>query len=99
MKVTINIDCTPEEARSFLGLPDVAPLQAALMQEIEERMRAALRSADPEMLFKTWLPASLQGWEQIQAFWRGMAGGKAGDAGKPGPGQEPGREPRREKGA
>jgi hypothetical protein len=87
MKVTIDIDCTPEEARSFLGLPDVAPLQATLMQEIEERMRATLRSTDPEVLFKTWLPASLQGWEQIQAFWRGMASsGKAGGA-KPGPGQ------------
>lgn len=80
MKVTIDIDCTPEEARAFLGLPDVAPLQEAMMQEIEERMRAALRNTDPEVLFKTWLPASLQGWEQLQAFWRGMAGA----AGKPG---------------
>ena len=79
MKVTIDIDCTPEEARAFLGLPDVVPLQATLMKEIEDRMRAALRSTDPEVLFKTWLPASLQGWEQMQAFWRGMAGaaGKA----------------------
>lgn len=75
MKVTINIDCTPEEARAFLGLPDMAPLQATMMSEIEERMRAALRSTDPEVLFKTWLPASLQGWEQVQAFWRGMASG------------------------
>ena len=80
MKVTIDIDCTPEEARAFLGLPDVAPLQATLMKEIEDRMRAALRGTDPEVLFKTWLPASLQGWEQMQAFWRGMAGasGKGG---------------------
>lgn len=87
MKVTIDIDCTPEEARRFLGLPDVAPLQATLMQEIEERMRSALRSTDPEVLFKTWLPASLQGWEQLQSFWRGMAGG-AKPGGKPGPGGE-----------
>jgi hypothetical protein len=78
MKISIDIDCTPEEARAFLGLPDVAPLQATLMAEIEERMRAALHSADPEVLFKTWLPASQQGWEQVQAFWRGVAG-----AGKP----------------
>ena len=31
MKITVNVDCTPEEARSFLGLPDVQPLQAAVM--------------------------------------------------------------------
>jgi hypothetical protein len=83
MKITIDIDCTPEEARGFLGLPDVAPLQATLMKEIEERMRAALRSTDPEVLFKTWLPASLQGWEQVQAFWRGMAGAGAKAGSKP----------------
>jgi len=77
MKVHIDIDCTPEEARSFFGLPDVVPLQTAMMKEIEERMRTALRSTDPEVLFKTWLPASLQGWEQLQAFWRGMAAGGA----------------------
>jgi len=88
MKITIDIDCTPEEARGFLGLPDVAPLQATLMKEIEERMRAALRSTDPEVLFKTWLPASLQGWEQVQAFWRGMAGGQKSPGGRGGPGQE-----------
>jgi hypothetical protein len=31
MKITIDIDCTPGEARAFLGLPDVAPLQAEVM--------------------------------------------------------------------
>jgi hypothetical protein len=87
MKVTIDIDCTPEEARAFLGLPDVTPLQETMMREIEERMRAALRNTDPEVLFKTWLPASLQGWEQIQAFWRGMAGAAAKPAGKPAAGK------------
>ncbi|MDZ4735977.1 MAG: DUF6489 family protein, partial [Rhodospirillaceae bacterium] len=40
MKVTIDIDCTPEEARAFMGLPDVAPLQARMLAEIEARMRA-----------------------------------------------------------
>ena len=27
MKVNIEVDCTPDEARRFLGLPDVAPMQ------------------------------------------------------------------------
>ncbi len=30
MKVTIEIDCTPIEARQFMGLPDVQPMQAAV---------------------------------------------------------------------
>lgn len=75
MKVTIDIDCTPEEARTFLGLPDVAPMQAALMAEIEKQMKANLQAMEPEALFKTWLPATIQNWEQLQKlFWSQMAG-------------------------
>lgn len=74
MKIHLDIDCTPEEARAFLGLPDVAPMQEALMAEIEKRMMANLQAMEPEQLLKTWLPAGLQGWEQLQkAFWTQMA--------------------------
>lgn len=76
MKVKIDIDCTPEEARTFLGLPDVKPMQKAMMDEVEARMRANLQAMDPETMFKTWLPAGIQGWEQLQRmFWSRMAGG------------------------
>ncbi len=75
MNVKIDIDCTPDEARTFLGLPDVKPLQEAMLKEVEERMRANLQAMDPETMFKTWLPAGLQGWEQMQKmFWANMAG-------------------------
>ena len=40
MKVTINVDCKPAEAREFCGLPDLRPLQAAWLLEIEKRMLA-----------------------------------------------------------
>jgi hypothetical protein len=86
MKITIDIDCTPEEARIFLGLPDVQPMQKAVMAEIEERVRQALLATDPETLIKTWLPVGMQGLEQMQRmFWSHLAGaaeaagkGKAG---------------------
>ena len=38
MKVTVEVDCTPEEARRFLGLPDVVPIQQAIMEKLEQRM-------------------------------------------------------------
>ena len=82
MKVTIDIDCTPQEARTFFGLPDVEPMQAALMAELEKRLRANMAQMDPETMLKTWLPVGLQGFEQIQKmFWDQLAaagGGKAG---------------------
>ncbi len=73
MKVTINIDCTPEEARTFMGLPDIKPMQDAMVAELEKRMRANMDAMDPETMFKTWLPTGFQGWEQMQkAFWGQM---------------------------
>jgi hypothetical protein len=76
MKVTIDIDCTPEEARTFLGLPDVRPMQEKMMEELQERMTAGIRSMSPEEMMKSWLPASLSGLEQMQQFFARMASGK-----------------------
>jgi hypothetical protein len=79
MKVTIDIDCTPEEARTFLGLPDVQPLQAAMMAELEKRMRSNIEQMDPETMLRTWLPAGLQGLEQMQKlFWSQLASATCG---------------------
>ncbi|HWA45710.1 MAG TPA: DUF6489 family protein [Hypericibacter adhaerens] len=80
MKITINIDCSPAEARAFLGLPDVAPLQDAVMKEAEQRMMAALKSMDAEAMFKAWLPGGLGSIEKMQrAFWEGLAGKKTSE--------------------
>lgn len=85
MKVNVNIDCTPEEARAFFGLPDLRPMQEAMMVEVQKRMEQTIKSMDPETMLKTWLPASLEGLEQMQKmFWSQMGGlgGMAGTAGK-----------------
>ncbi len=70
MKVTFNIECSPEEARTFLGLPDVAPMQEALMAELEQRLRANINAMNPEAMMKTWLPTGMANVEQAQKlFW------------------------------
>jgi hypothetical protein len=79
MKLKVDIDCTPAEARAFFGLPDVKPLQEALMPELEERLRTTLKAMDPEAMLKNWLPTTLKGFEQLQQmFFANMpgAGGK-----------------------
>lgn len=77
MKITFDVDCTPEEARTFFGLPDVKPMQDALLRKIEERMAANLDAMAPEALLKTWLPAGVQGMEQLQKmFWAAFQSGQ-----------------------
>jgi hypothetical protein len=77
MKINVEVSCTPEEARAFFGLPDIKPMQDRIMGQIEERLTSSLNSMNPETVFKTWLPASMQGVEQMQqmqqAFWSQLA--------------------------
>lgn len=68
MKMNIEIDMTPDEARKFLGLPDVAKLQEKMMAEIEKRMKAAVDINDPEAMLRVWMPLGGQGFEQFQRF-------------------------------
>ena len=78
MKFSIDIDCTPEEARQFLGLPDVQAFQEAMMALVQERMTEQVKAMDPEALMKTWLPTGMQAWENMQeAFRRGFSGASA----------------------
>jgi hypothetical protein len=79
MKLKFDIDCTPEELRSFFGLPEVKAMQDRLMRELEDRMRANLQALDPEAIMKMWLPAGFKGFEQLQEMFfaqMGRAGGK-----------------------
>ncbi len=80
MKITINIDCSPEEARSFMGLPDVAPFQNAMLDEMKNNIQKAASAMEPEAMLKTLFPLQSEGMAELQrAFWgqfMGKTGGK-----------------------
>jgi hypothetical protein len=74
MKVTITIDCTPDEARQFFGLPDVKPMQTALMNKMEAQMTEAVERFSPDALLRTWMSLAPQGAdtfrEAMERFFR-----------------------------
>ena len=59
--MTIEIDCTPDEARQFFGLPDVKPMQAALMAKMEAQMLEAADRFSPDSMLRTWMSLAPQG--------------------------------------
>jgi hypothetical protein len=70
MKVTMNIDCTPEEARAFFGLPDLGPLQRSMMDQMQAKMEKAATALDPETFLKTLFPMQSEAFGEMQkAFW------------------------------
>jgi hypothetical protein len=55
MKMTIEVDCTPEEARRFMGLPDVSALNDHLVNEMKGRIDANMSMISPDELMKNWM--------------------------------------------
>ena len=75
MKINVEVDCTPEEARRFLGLPDFTPVHEKYVANIMEYMEKGVNPEMIEGLMKSWAPMGEAGMN----FWRGMfdqAGGK-----------------------
>ena len=69
MKITVDVDCTPEEARAFLGLPNLQPMQDKVLQQLEQRMSASLQAVDPQEVMKQWLAPNLKVFERmLEAF-------------------------------
>ena len=66
MKVNVEVECTPAEARAFLGVPDVTPLNDAMVAEMQKRMEANVAAMQPEELMKTWTSFGLQAQDQFR---------------------------------
>jgi hypothetical protein len=75
MKVTVEVDCTPIEARSFLGLPDVTPLNDHLVEEMRRRFETNAAMLQPEELMKTWMSFGGQAQEQFMKLMSAATGG------------------------
>ena len=58
MKITIEVDLTPAEARQIMGLPDVQPLQNAILAEIHDDVMSQAKRFSAEGLINNWLSHS-----------------------------------------
>ena len=54
MKVHIELELTPEEARTFLGLPDMAPIHDALTSQARSKIETLGNAVDIDPLIKSW---------------------------------------------
>ena len=69
MKITMEVDMSPEEVRKVMGLPDVEPMQKELMAKMQEKMNTYVdEMSDPEIFMKRIMPMGIQGMDQVQDF-------------------------------
>ena len=93
MKLEIELDLTPEEARTLLGLPDLQPLHDIYLN----RMKTFVdKGVTPEMMsdmVKNWSSFGGAGIGLLQQVIGGVAGGLAGGSARRGTEEGDGGEP------
>jgi hypothetical protein len=71
MKVQIEIDCTPEEARRFMGLPDVDKANAVYVDAFAKAMQGASNVDQLQEYAKQLAPMGQMGLKMFQQFMEG----------------------------
>ena len=74
MKIVFDIDATPQELRTFFGLPDVETFQKEMMDQIRKKMLDGVEGFDPLSLMKPLMPEHLQSMSALQkSFWNAFS--------------------------
>lgn len=78
MKVNVEVDCTPEEARRFLGLPDVSKANEAYVDAALKAMQGVGSLDQLQQISKQIAPMGEIGMKLFQQFidGSGMRGAK-----------------------
>ena len=80
MKIHVEIDCTPEEARTFLGLPDVGKANQFYVDAVAKAMKGAGSVDQLQEFAKGLAPMGQVGLSLFQHFMEGggLGSGKGG---------------------
>lgn len=68
MKITIEIDCTPEEARSFMGLPDVSSANNVYVENLTKAMQGVSSPDQLQQYASALAPMGQMGMKLFQNF-------------------------------
>lgn len=64
----MNVDCTPEEARRMMGLPDLSSVHEVYLDKMRRTIDEGLTPETVETLMRSWSPmgeASMAMWRQV----------------------------------
>lgn len=76
MKVNIEIDCTPEEARTFMGLPDVGKANAVYVDMMSKAMKGVQNPDQLQDYARQLAPMGQAGFKLFQSFMEGAQASK-----------------------
>ncbi|HEX8668219.1 MAG TPA: DUF6489 family protein [Allosphingosinicella sp.] len=78
MKISVDVDCTPEEARRFLGLPDLTPVHQAYVERMAKAAAEGVTAENVTEMMRSWGPMSEAGMTMWRSMLEGMSGRRDG---------------------
>jgi Family of unknown function (DUF6489) len=75
MKINIEVDCTPEEVRRLMGLPDLAPLHDVYLDKMKDMLAKGVTPDIVEQMMRSWMPMGEAGMNLVQQVLGGLTGG------------------------
>lgn len=76
MKFTVDVDCTPEEARRFLGLPDLSSVHQVYVDKLQRLVSDGVTADMVGDMMKSWGPMTDAGMNMWRQMFEQMSGGK-----------------------
>lgn len=68
MKISVDVDCTPEEARRFMGLPDLSSVHEIYLSKMKRTIEEGITPDMVSNLIQNWAPMGEAGmgvWRQL----------------------------------
>jgi hypothetical protein len=78
VKITVDVDCTPEEARRFMGLPDLSSIHEAYLAKMRSAIEQGVTPDTIQSMMQSWGPMGEAGFN----LWRQMLDNMGGSSSK-----------------
>ena len=81
MKFNVEVDCTPEEVRRLMGLPDLTEVHEAYLNQVKDVMKSGVSPDMIEGMVRNWVPMGGAGVDLVKdligQFSSGATSGKS----------------------
>ncbi len=68
MNINFDVDCTPEEVRRLMGLPDMGPVHDVYLDKVKKAIDEGVGPEAVERMIRTWAPMGDAGMDMMRGF-------------------------------
>lgn len=82
MKISLDVDLTPEELRRLFGLPDLTPIQNLVIDRITAQVEKGLETGLMTTITRSLISGGLQSWDAYQKMLSTLLSARGGSEGR-----------------